>query len=394
MSFKHGNFEDSAVLRSLERYAKENGMVRPEEFVKKAEKKIDLKPSENLTDNLIKLCNGLRDQGLESFANDIENNFLNYKTAEAKLYAETDGEKLVEQAHPKGSPKLDVLGDGVVETILDQHLAMIKMVDKKPTGKLNGKLKNATEIINAVKIALANSDANLLNAHSNIKKAKNIIKGATSTVQKNNFNKLADIVLNMIQETDNVNDVNELIKIRDAISNLFNAFRESSGWGKGVGAVLGLPGGPGGAYVGSLVGGAVENFGGNVYDYFTSDKDDEKFWKKAYGLVLSAKNDVEKAISIYKSNINENEKETESKSKIVETSHYQPVINAHTKVITWIPQIAASTKLPQQQKTSLITWCNAMIAELSRLLNAFNKQEFDEVIGGIVEFEKDWLPKL
>jgi hypothetical protein len=55
-------------------------------------------------------------------------------------------------AHPKGSHTLEgVSGDAVFETIIDQQLKDIKMVEKKPTGKLS----NAREIISAVKICLA-----------------------------------------------------------------------------------------------------------------------------------------------------------------------------------------------------------------------------------------------
>lgn len=152
MTFKHIKFEDSAVMRSLEKLYKEKGLLKEEPIKKEASSKLDLRASSNLMENILKLCNGLRSYGLDKQANELELNYLSYKKANT-LYetSKETGEDLVHSAHPKGSHKVDVLGDdlAVVETILDNHLKMLKVVDKVPTGKLA-----SNNIINSVKKAL------------------------------------------------------------------------------------------------------------------------------------------------------------------------------------------------------------------------------------------------
>lgn len=152
MTFKHIKFEDSVVMRSLEKLYKEKGLLKEEPLKKEASSKLDLRASSNLMENILKLCNGLRSYGLDKQANELESNYLSYKKANT-LYetSKETGEDLINAAHPKGSHKVDVLGDdlAIVETILDRHLKMIKVVDKVPTGKLA-----SSNIINSVKKAL------------------------------------------------------------------------------------------------------------------------------------------------------------------------------------------------------------------------------------------------
>lgn len=152
MTFKHIKFEDSVVMRSLEKLYKEKGLIKEESLKKEASSKLDLRASSNLMENILKLCTGLRSYGLDKQANELESNYLSYKKANT-LYetSKENGEDLINAAHPKGSHKVDVLGDdlAVVETILDRHLKMIKVVDKVPTGKLA-----SSNIINSVKKAL------------------------------------------------------------------------------------------------------------------------------------------------------------------------------------------------------------------------------------------------
>lgn len=147
-------FEDSPTMRALEKVAKEKGLVKPESLEKKAAltKKADYTPTPDLMENIFKLCAGLRSNGLVKEANEIETNYLNYKKAQT-LYetSKEKGEDLVQAAHPKGSHKLEgVEGEeAVVEDIIEQHLKMMKSVEKKPTGKLASK-----DILKAVKMAL------------------------------------------------------------------------------------------------------------------------------------------------------------------------------------------------------------------------------------------------
>lgn len=156
MTFKHTNFQDSPIMRSLEKVAQEKGLIKSEPLTKTAAvKKIDLTPTTSLMDNVLKLCAGLRERGFEKQANELEVNLVNYKRAQT-LYETTPekGEDLVHAAHPKGSHKLeDVDSDeAVFEDILDQMAKAIQMVEKKPTGKLS-----SANAITSVKQVLAQS---------------------------------------------------------------------------------------------------------------------------------------------------------------------------------------------------------------------------------------------
>lgn len=153
MTFKNIKFEESPIMRSLEKIAKEKGMIKEAPLKKEAESNLDLSISTSLMENILKLCAGLRKSGLNKQADELEVNFLTYKKANT-LYetSKETGEDLVDRAHPNGSHKLEgVLGDSLVETILDKHLKMVDVVNKKPTGKLS----SSSSIINAIKIALA-----------------------------------------------------------------------------------------------------------------------------------------------------------------------------------------------------------------------------------------------
>lgn len=137
MTFKHGKFSDSPVMRQLEIVAIKRGMVTPDKIVKKASP--TLEPSSDLFSDIFKLANTLRDRGFEKEANELEDNIINYKTAETHLYKAIDetGEDLLEFAHPKGSVKMHDAKDelGVVEDLLDKHDKILKVVNKTPTGK-------------------------------------------------------------------------------------------------------------------------------------------------------------------------------------------------------------------------------------------------------------------
>lgn len=174
MTFKHLKFEDSPIMRSLEKVAIEKGLVAPQFMIKQAQTQHDFSASMNLSENIIKLCDGLRLCGLESKAEELENNYLDYKKAQT-LYetSKETGEDLVHNAHPKGSHKLEgVEGDSVIETIIDQHLQALKMIDKKPTGKLY----TASEIINSVRVVLAQDTSNEAQIIANLNKVLNIMQ--------------------------------------------------------------------------------------------------------------------------------------------------------------------------------------------------------------------------
>ncbi len=191
MTFKHIKFEDSPVMRLLERQASKLG-VMPDPIVKEASVEVNLTPSDILIKNIVNLCAGLKAAGFAKHANELENKFFVFKQAQT-LYetSKETGEDLVDEAHPKGSAKLDGL-DGelaIVETIIDQQLKSIKMTEKSPTGKL----ASSNDVLKAVKFALAqesvedklskltkeqlieNMKSHILNAYSEYAKVKAII---------------------------------------------------------------------------------------------------------------------------------------------------------------------------------------------------------------------------
>lgn len=160
MTFKHAKFEDSVIMRSLEKVAREKGLIKDAPIQKTAAVQIDLKPSDSLMQNILTLCAGLRAQGFDKHANELEVNFLAYKQASNALY-DTDpkaGEKQIRDAHPKGSHKLEGVEGGdlaVVETVIDEHIKLLDIVNKKPTGKL----ASSSDVLSAVKKVLGQAVA-------------------------------------------------------------------------------------------------------------------------------------------------------------------------------------------------------------------------------------------
>jgi len=185
MTFKHTKFDESSVMRSFEKTARNKGLIEEDVMVhgliKQAKSKIDLKPSEDFTLNIVKLCEGLRSKGFNKYANEIENKFMTYKRAETlyDIHKET-GEDVVDQAHPDGSHKLEgVDGDSTFETILDQHEMIKKVVEKNPTGKLS----NNKDILKAVKVALGQNNPPATKASIELYKIKqNFIATTTSLI--------------------------------------------------------------------------------------------------------------------------------------------------------------------------------------------------------------------
>lgn len=171
MSFKHNNLT-SPVLHSLAISARTNGKLP---IPQAAPKPLDLSPSSILMDNIVRLAQGLRTKGLHSEAQEIEQNFLDYKQANV-LYdvSEETGEDLIQSAHPKGSHKLEgVAGDeATFEDILDRHAKMLQVVEKKPTGKHS----SAAHILQQVKQALGQAAA--------VKDPTALIQSANSDMDK------------------------------------------------------------------------------------------------------------------------------------------------------------------------------------------------------------------
>lgn len=168
MTYKNIKFDDSPVMRSLEKLAVNKGLVKPEELTKTAAKTSALKPTENLDENILKLCAALRDSGFTSHALEVENKFFNLKRAQTlyDTHGET-GEDVIHSAHPEGSHHMKgVEGDALVETIVDRKKAIENMLHKMPTGKqaatrdMASLIKKAGRVekqaaLNAIKVILA-----------------------------------------------------------------------------------------------------------------------------------------------------------------------------------------------------------------------------------------------
>jgi hypothetical protein len=185
MTFKHVKFEDSPIMRSLERVAQEKGLVKAQPLNKTAAaKKTDLTPTTSLLDNVLKLCAGLRERGFEKQANELEVHLVNYKKAQTLYETSPEkGEDLVHAAHPKGSHKLegvDAADEGsVVEDILDQYAKSLEMVNKKPTGKLS-----SAEAIEAVKVTLGAAPLALAQVQSPPKAAPDLRELSTEQLEQ------------------------------------------------------------------------------------------------------------------------------------------------------------------------------------------------------------------
>lgn len=147
-------------MRSFEKVAIEKGLTSPQPIKKEAAQKevaADYSPTSSLLQNIIKLCSGLQKSGLNHYSKDLEEAFFSFKSAETDLYHvhKETGEDFLHSAHPEGSHKMkDMIGDAVIEDLIDQHLKMLQVVEKKPSGKLS----SAFDVIRAVKIVLAEDD--------------------------------------------------------------------------------------------------------------------------------------------------------------------------------------------------------------------------------------------
>lgn len=90
-------------------------------------------------ESVLKLCEGLRQEGLDKQADLVENKFMAYKVAaKTHLYRVHDhtGEDLIHEAHPDADPNMGDGDLGDVEGILSRHKKIVDIVNKTPTGKL------------------------------------------------------------------------------------------------------------------------------------------------------------------------------------------------------------------------------------------------------------------
>lgn len=95
----------------------------------------------SVDEKILALCSKLRGDGFNKQADNLENKFVNYKSATTHLYRaiDEDGEDLIDAAHPDGEVDVEnATGDlGTVETILTEKNKLTDIVNKLPTGKLS-----------------------------------------------------------------------------------------------------------------------------------------------------------------------------------------------------------------------------------------------------------------
>lgn len=357
MTFKSIDFFESPVMRSLEKIAVKNGLVKNDPLDKyaKAEKKFDLTPSKNLDENILKFCAALRKEGYDKLALEVEQNFVLYKQAESEY------SKILNEAHPDGSHDLEgVLGDNEIEDLLAQHSKILNVVNKKPTGKT----ASSKDLINAVKIVLAQENKaeelrpkyalqQVKLATGPMMKAENIVKTQISTVFKD-FS-----ILQPTQEFINrCNSANESLMTNDFLVALLN--------------------------LGNAVSSALNSWTRKLLDY-TSEKDNVGVNKNkviATTYINTSINLINYAIRIVKGEVDQDllsaeeafqqgQKNVEKRISDEETvkSKLLQVLSTQIARLNKFKLKINSSKIDDDSKSTANEWLDAQIAESNYLLN-------------------------
>lgn len=149
MTIKHINFDDSPVMRELEKQSIKNGTIELESVADIVEKTSGTKayqPTGDLYTDLFKLANGLRDRGFVKEADQLEDKIILSKQAESHLYRaiDEDGDDVLEFAHPDGDASVSEAQEehGMVETLPSAHEKILNVINKTPTGKFAGVIDN------------------------------------------------------------------------------------------------------------------------------------------------------------------------------------------------------------------------------------------------------------
>ena len=110
----------------------------------------------DLTSQILNLSSALRRGGFEKHAEELEQKFVQYKTADVHLYRvhDEDGDDLVDRAHPDGDVNVGDGEHGDVETISSKHKKIVDVIRKQPTGKLGA-------YVAACKVVLGQKGINL-----------------------------------------------------------------------------------------------------------------------------------------------------------------------------------------------------------------------------------------
>jgi len=163
---RHIRLNNSSVADYFKRSALENGWIKEKQIEKKAS--VDISVTGNFDADIANLIHGLNKEGMSSLASELQDNFLEYKKAEAKLYDVTKDEynKLMHLAHPGGSTKLkNMSGDSVVEDVYDTRKALMdllkeKRIKKKAQVEIN--IENTVEYLKKVAALCISTIDNLI----------------------------------------------------------------------------------------------------------------------------------------------------------------------------------------------------------------------------------------
>lgn len=173
--------KQSILLNSFIKIAKEKKLIKEEPV-----KLLDLKVSNNLMDNMLKLCNGLRAKGFNSYADELESNYLLYSAA-SNSYESDGAKKLINEAHPDGSLEYkDVDGEAIFHTVLDTQVKMLDVVSKTP------KVKNA-KLIQEVKQVFGQLTENLYDQKNVTNVVDTLLQGGSGNLIKNVSNTLQNL---------------------------------------------------------------------------------------------------------------------------------------------------------------------------------------------------------
>lgn len=380
MTFKHIKFEDSPVMRSLERMTLEGNSPIEKKASKEIPKK-DMLPTENVFENLTKLCSGLRDIGLGRYADELEHNYMDYKQADAAYLTNSkdNGEKMLQDAHPEGSPKISDSEYAIIENIIDQHLKTIKQIEKMPTGKLS----SSAEIIDAVKISLGNDIGTSIDARKKAAYAKlleiipdlnNIMKEMrflfkettyVYKVTKMNYNEairgikritVDNISLGLVNEViTDVHDMNQTVSLLD--------------WKD-----IGLPGLAGAVMISHVVDflDAIQEGG-----FLTSSRE------RVVGLIENVEAKLKYVVSILngeqtayvKRFIEQEQKKQIASNSLLpeETQLISSINNARNTLTTTKISIRHNSSIASDMKVKLYQWIDDRNADINDIYNAYNR---------------------
>jgi len=132
-------FDESPILRELERVAIKRGMLTPAPIVKEAAVEESYASTGDLHEDVLLLVEGLRKKGFEKEASDLEDKANLHRIAETHLYRviDEDGDDILDFAHPEGDVEIAPSSSGLGKIWTEQSAKkeFLRVVNKKPTGK-------------------------------------------------------------------------------------------------------------------------------------------------------------------------------------------------------------------------------------------------------------------